>query len=300
MISCGEAAELLSAQLDGALDPSGQAELEEHLAQCPSCRALQADFQAIHSALLDAAAHWTAEPPEDLTRKVMDRVRAGTADSASKRTRRPVWRRWASLAALLALVILGGSAAGLWRVSTSGGASGSGAGEATAEAAVLMQEPDAPAGDAAPAPQDAPLVPRAANGNPEQGQPSGLSADGCDVNGQTAYHSSALEGAYLALELAYAELGGDTAWQRAPLEDPETVGYALTPAGEQAKEQAVLILVAEPAGEEEVYQFSYYSGAADLPEDRTQTEECAFITVDLAQNAVSWSCQAAAEGTQID
>lgn len=105
---CDHFAELISAQLDEALTPGERAELEEHLAQCPSCRALQKDFQELHQILLEAAAHWRAEPPEDLTQRVLDKVHAAKVTPLPTRNNR--WRQWASIAAVLALVVIGGSA----------------------------------------------------------------------------------------------------------------------------------------------------------------------------------------------
>ena len=48
-ITCDEALELISARLDGALSPDGEAALEAHLAQCPACGALLADLEEILS-----------------------------------------------------------------------------------------------------------------------------------------------------------------------------------------------------------------------------------------------------------
>ena len=124
MISCDRAAELISAELDGELTQAEIVLLEEHLARCAPCRALQADFQALHQALLEAAAHWTAEPPAGLTQQVLDRVRAEKTIPARQSSRR--WTRWAPLAAVLALAVIGGSTAGLWHSGAGGGAAQNG------------------------------------------------------------------------------------------------------------------------------------------------------------------------------
>ena len=42
MLTCEQALELISAQLDGALTAEEAGALDEHLAQCPACRALRA------------------------------------------------------------------------------------------------------------------------------------------------------------------------------------------------------------------------------------------------------------------
>ena len=44
MLTCEQALELISAQLDGALTAEEAGALDEHLAQCPACRALRADL----------------------------------------------------------------------------------------------------------------------------------------------------------------------------------------------------------------------------------------------------------------
>lgn len=146
MISCDRAAELISAQLDGELSQAEAVQLKEHLARCAPCRALQADFQELHQVLLEAAAHWTPEPPADLAQRVLDRVR----DSGTVPVRRQSgrWKRWAPLAAVLVLAVIGGSVAGLWQ---SGGASGGAAQNSSGIAVAAAPAGNGvPAGDAAP------------------------------------------------------------------------------------------------------------------------------------------------------
>ena len=48
MLTCEQALELISAQLDGALTAEEAGALDEHLAQCPACRALRADLSTLH------------------------------------------------------------------------------------------------------------------------------------------------------------------------------------------------------------------------------------------------------------
>lgn len=296
MISCHEAEELISAQLDGALSASEQGELAAHLAQCASCRALQGELQALHDAMLAAAAHWTAEPPADLTRRVMERIH-GEAVTPLPQKARPVWKRWAPLAAVLALVVIGGGVLGLWRGGASGGGtSGSSSGGAMPEAAAFTEAAGAPAGQADyPDPEDNGAGRMTADTNAaKEGDtqtPGAVpAADG--VQGgipEVCLSAARPEGVYLALDLAYEELGGDSSWQRTPLEDPDLVGYTLTPAG-TSEETALLLFQAEPAGETLVYQFRYYSGGvAAVSNEYAETAAYTLITVDLAQNAVSWN-----------
>ena len=56
MLDCDQALELLSAKIDGALTAEESAALEEHLAACPACRALLADFESLHTELPRLAA----------------------------------------------------------------------------------------------------------------------------------------------------------------------------------------------------------------------------------------------------
>ena len=59
MLTCEQALELISAQLDGALTAEEAGALDEHLAQCPACRALRADLSTLHQLLPTLA----EEPP---------------------------------------------------------------------------------------------------------------------------------------------------------------------------------------------------------------------------------------------
>lgn len=108
MLTCDQALERISAQLDNELTDREEALLEEHLQGCAACRALQTDFQALHTALQESAAAWTAEPPAALAQDVMAAVRA--AKVTPFQSKRQAWRRrsWACAAAMLALVLLGG------------------------------------------------------------------------------------------------------------------------------------------------------------------------------------------------
>lgn len=69
MISCEEALELISLELDGLLDREDK--LQEHLARCASCRQLREDLGAIHQALPALE----AEPPEDLVQRVLGELK---------------------------------------------------------------------------------------------------------------------------------------------------------------------------------------------------------------------------------
>lgn len=164
MTDCEHAAEWISAQLDGELTPAETAQLEAHLEQCPSCRALQKDLLALHQALLEAAAQWTAEPPADLTQRVLERVRA--AEVLPFRAQKSRWRRWAPLAAVLTLVVIGGGMFALGQGGASGGVPAGSTAEDGSAAGIMLaslpQESGGPQADCAAASGGGEAVPESA------------------------------------------------------------------------------------------------------------------------------------------
>lgn len=106
MTDCDRALELISAGLDGALTPEEKDWLEKHLEHCPACRALDADLASLHQLLPTLA----PEPPAELKERIMDAVRAEKTvpfpAPGQKKPRR--WKAWVSVAAVAALVFLGG------------------------------------------------------------------------------------------------------------------------------------------------------------------------------------------------
>lgn len=110
MLTCEQALELISAQLDGALTAEEAGALDEHLAQCPACRALRADLSTLHQLLPTLA----EEPPAGLKDNIMKAVHASKCTPFHTRKRQWRWRSWASLAAVLVLVLVGGQAVHLW------------------------------------------------------------------------------------------------------------------------------------------------------------------------------------------
>ena len=110
MLTCEQALELISAQLDGALTAEEAGALDEHLAQCPACRALRADLSTLHQLLPTLA----EEPPAGLKDDIMKAVHASKCTPFHTGKRQWRWRSWASLAAVLVLVLVGGQAVHLW------------------------------------------------------------------------------------------------------------------------------------------------------------------------------------------
>lgn len=110
MLDCEQALDLISAKLDGALTAEESAALEEHLAACPACRALLADFEELHLELPKLA----AQPPTDLKDNIMAEVRRSKVTPFQGKKKQWRWRSLASLAAVLVLVFVGSSAMRQW------------------------------------------------------------------------------------------------------------------------------------------------------------------------------------------
>lgn len=101
MISCEEALELMSLELDGLLEEPDRRRLEEHVGQCAACRDLRKDLGEMHQAFPQLE----AEVPKDFAQNVLDALPS----------RRPLWKRpgFRSLAGLAACALL---CAGLWQI----------------------------------------------------------------------------------------------------------------------------------------------------------------------------------------
>lgn len=110
MLDCEQALELISARLDGPLTAEESAALEEHLAACPACRALQADLEELHVELPKLA----AQPPAGLKDDIMAAVRQSKVTPFQGKKKQWRWRSLASLAAVLVLVFVGSSAMRQW------------------------------------------------------------------------------------------------------------------------------------------------------------------------------------------
>lgn len=101
-MECDRYMELLSARSDGALTEEEERELEDHLTNCPDCRAVGAQLSALQEAFPELEEAATA--PEGFTQGVMDRIRASEAPKIIPLWKRPQVRALAGLAACLVLV----------------------------------------------------------------------------------------------------------------------------------------------------------------------------------------------------
>ncbi len=98
-MNCDNAFELISASLDGELTAAEEAQLREHLAQCPACRALRTELSGLQAA---TQAGLEAVAPPELKTKVLENLPA-QRKSAGKVV---YWKRWGAMAAAVALVAL--------------------------------------------------------------------------------------------------------------------------------------------------------------------------------------------------
>jgi anti-sigma factor RsiW len=108
-MQCNDAAELVSASIDGELAGERKDAVAAHLASCATCRTLADDYRRIGRQLTDGY-----EPaPAHLADKIRMRL---AAEEASTRVPRPIeWRRWARQAAVL-LLACGLSALVAWHL----------------------------------------------------------------------------------------------------------------------------------------------------------------------------------------
>jgi anti-sigma factor (TIGR02949 family) len=98
-MSCESANRLVEPYLDGELDAALKAQIEEHLAGCPSCAETHAQLAELREAIRERAPYYTAPPG------LADRIRDSLPQV--RRTTRPVWRVWAMAASILLVASLG-------------------------------------------------------------------------------------------------------------------------------------------------------------------------------------------------
>lgn len=101
MKTCEEVQELISRLLDGELNEEEQADVAEHLASCPDCRAMHEAFRSLSGAIAEEL----EEPPASLHETVMADVRREALRRRQAAPRRV--RTLLAVAACAALVILG-------------------------------------------------------------------------------------------------------------------------------------------------------------------------------------------------
>lgn len=100
-MNCEQAAELMSAMLDGELTPQEQQALSAHLAQCEQCRALLEALRAADAAFKNEQ----SEPPACLREHVMAQIHRQSAQSKRRSVRNRVLGALA-VAAAAAFILL--------------------------------------------------------------------------------------------------------------------------------------------------------------------------------------------------
>lgn len=75
-MKCAKAQRAISEYVDGTLDARRAAELERHVAKCPGCREVLADFRGMKDAAADLE---TPEPDAAVWRKIEARIASGAA-----------------------------------------------------------------------------------------------------------------------------------------------------------------------------------------------------------------------------
>lgn len=98
-MNCENALELISASLDGELTAAEEAQLREHLAQCPACRALQAELAGLQ---VNTQAALEANPPPELKANILKNLPPQKKPAGKV----VYWKRWGAMAAAVALVAL--------------------------------------------------------------------------------------------------------------------------------------------------------------------------------------------------
>lgn len=103
-MNCEEYLPLISGHLDGENSEIEERRLQEHLKTCEACRALLSQMERNDALLKDS----TAQPPADLTERIMRQVRKEKQSSVSRKKRWiPVAFSGVAAAALLGLVFWG-------------------------------------------------------------------------------------------------------------------------------------------------------------------------------------------------
>ena len=127
-MNCKQLEDLLSPYLDGELDATQRADVEQHLAKCPGCTRALKDLQVMHQALQAPALRHHAS--ETLQQRIKLKLR-----DADARAQRGTWPRWAAVAATVVI-----AAALTWNFLPRGNAPAPDVDDAMVDAAVDQQQ----------------------------------------------------------------------------------------------------------------------------------------------------------------
>ena len=95
-MNCKELQDLLSPYLDGELDAAQRGAVEQHLGDCPDCKRELANLRTMHAALQAPVLRYQAS--DTLQQRLKIKLR-----DADAREQRPVWPRWAAVAATVVI-----------------------------------------------------------------------------------------------------------------------------------------------------------------------------------------------------
>ena len=98
-MECEKYINLMNERLDGTISQTDDRELTAHLEECESCRGLFAVMSEIQKEI----GNMTEEPPEELSRVVMNRIEE---DKGVQKSRRFMWRKFTAVAAAAVALIL--------------------------------------------------------------------------------------------------------------------------------------------------------------------------------------------------
>lgn len=99
-MTCEQIDQQLDAYLDGTLDATSRTVVDAHLASCATCQAQSRELRAVLAAAERLPR--SIAPPRNLWPAISSRLPARVGSPAATR---PVWRRWAPLAAAAVLLI---------------------------------------------------------------------------------------------------------------------------------------------------------------------------------------------------
>ena len=277
MTDCDRALELISAGLDGALTPEEKDWLEKHLEHCPACRALDADLASLHQLLPTLA----PEPPAELKERIMDAVRAEkTVPFPAREQKKPRrWKAWVSVAAVAALVFLGGRAA--LPALNSGGTS-------------MPATADAPAGTELPA-ADAAQAPEAALQEAPAAEVPASKAPSAEAPASQAPAAEQPSGEASSAEAASPRAGSKTSGGTGSTErtaEPGDTGPETDTAGREAGITTMMINPAAAQLDE--------AGALEALLSHlglTEADGVGFSSLGLSEDGTAWRFQRTEDGT---
>ena len=277
MTDCDSALELISAGLDGALTPEENDWLEKHLEHCPACRALDADLASLHQLLPTLA----PEPPAELKERIMDAVRAEKTvpfpAPGQKKPRR--WKAWVSVAAVAALVFLGGRAA--LPALNSGGTS-------------MPATADAPAGTELPA-ADAAQAPEAALQEAPAAEVPASKAPSAEAPASQAPSAEQPSGEASSAEAATPRVGSKTSGGTGSTEQTAEPGDTEPETDTAGREAEITTMMVNPAAAQLDEAGALETLLSHL--GLTEADGVGFSSLGLSEDGTAWRFQRTEDGT---